>query len=155
MLARREPWTAMRRVWPQLALAAVVALVVLLPFLLPYYRLRETQGLVRTMDDVRRYSAWWPDYMSTVSRLHYDWWSYKFATNRTALFPGFTAMLLSGVAIVGGIAWRDARARMMIPLAVAGVLLSFGANRRSMNGCKTTSRSFKGCEQRRGGGIWP
>jgi hypothetical protein len=128
LMVRPEPWTDARRVWPHLVLAGSVGVLALLPFLLPYYRLHETQGLTRTIDDVRRYSAWWQDYLSTVGRLHYEWWAYKFSTNRTALFPGFTAVLLSLVAIGAGVAWRDRRARMMVPVAIVGVVLSLGAN---------------------------
>jgi len=128
LMVRRETWLAARRVWPQLALAGAVAILALLPFLVPYYRLHETQGLTRTIDDVRRYSAWWQDYLSTVGRVHYDLWSHRFAANRMALFPGFMAVILSLVAIASGLAWRDARARMMLPVALVGVVLSFGAN---------------------------
>jgi hypothetical protein len=128
LVARPESWRDGRRVLPQLLLAGALVALVLLPVLLPYYRVHQTQGLVRTVDDVRVFSAWWQDYLTTVSRLHYDWWSYRFATNRTALFPGFTALLLSTIAIAAGAAWRDRRARMMIPIAIVGVVLSLGAN---------------------------
>lgn len=127
--ARRELWLEGRRVWPLLLAAGAVAALLLLPVLLPYYRLNQTQGLARTIDDVRLYSAWWQDYLSTVGRLHYKLWAFNFATpSRTPLFPGFTAALLSLVAIGAGVAWRDPRARMMLPVALVGVVLSLGAN---------------------------
>jgi hypothetical protein len=129
LIVRPEPWRASRRVWLHLAGAGAAAIVVLTPVLLPYYRLHEMQGLTRTIDDVRLYSAWWPDYMSTTGRLHYGLWSSRFATaGRTALFPGFTALVLACVAVASGRGWRDQRARMMLPIAVVGVLLSLGAN---------------------------
>ena len=37
------------------------------------------------------------------------------------------ALVLAGLAIARGIAWRDRRARMALAFGVAGVLLSFGA----------------------------
>jgi hypothetical protein len=128
LMVRSEPWSDARRVWPHLVLAGALVVVTLLPFLLPYSRLRDAQGLTRTIEDVRLYSAWWQDYLSTVGRLHYDWWSHKFSTDRTALFPGFTAVLLALVAIGAGVAWRDRRARMMLPVAIVGVVLSLGTN---------------------------
>ena len=129
VVVRSEPWRSPARVWPYLAGAGVAAILVLTPVLLPYYRLHESQGLIRTIDDVRRYSAWWPDYMATTGRLHYSLWSYRFATaGRTALFPGFTAVLLACVALASARAWRDPRARLMLPIAAVGVFLSLGAN---------------------------
>jgi hypothetical protein len=128
VLVRPEMWRNARRVWPLIAGAAAAAIILLLPFLLPYYRLHETQGLTRTIDDVRLYSAGWLDYLSTTGRLHYNLWSHRFATNRTALFPGITAVALSAIAIGSGSAWRDRRARMMLPIAFLGIVLSFGAN---------------------------
>jgi hypothetical protein len=128
LVVRPEPWSDARRVWPHFLLAGAIVVLTLLPFLIPYYRVHATQGLSRTIDDVQRYSAWWQDYLATVGRLHYDWWSYKFSTNRTALFPGFTAVLLTLVAIGSGVLWHDRRARMMLPIAIVGVVLSLGAN---------------------------
>jgi hypothetical protein len=128
VIVRPEPWRRSTRVWLYLASAGAAAIVVLLPVMLPYYRLHQTQGLTRTIDDVRLYSAWWPDYLTTTSRLHYELWSYRFAAGRTALFPGFTGFLLACVALASGRAWRDRRARLMLPIAIVGVLLSFGAN---------------------------
>jgi hypothetical protein len=54
LAARREPWSL--RAWPVwrcLACAAVLTTVALLPFLIPYARVRANEGLVRTIGDVR------------------------------------------------------------------------------------------------------
>lgn len=148
---RREAWTS-ARVWGLLVLAAALAGAALLPFLLPYYRLHETQGLNRTIEDVRRYSAWWQDYLSTVGRLHYDWWSHRFiVANRTALFPGVTAVLLAIVALATRAAWRDPRARMMLPIAVVGVVLSLGANLSLYGWLQANVPAFQGM---RAAGRW-
>lgn len=128
LVVRSETWTRSRAVWPQLALAGSGAALVILPFLVPYYRLHQTQGLIRTIEDVRIYSAGWQDYLATTGRLHYTFWSYRFAQDRTALFPGLVAMALCLVAVVSGTAWRDPRARMAVAFGALGFTLSFGAN---------------------------
>jgi hypothetical protein len=45
---------------------------------------------------------------------------------RAALFPGFVATLLAGVALVTGHAWRDRGQRLWLAVGLAGLLLSFG-----------------------------
>ena len=129
LLVRPEPWRPTSgRLWGQLVAAGIVALMLLVPFLLPYYRVRTEQGLVRTIDDVRLYSAGWLDYLVTAGRLHFTLWSHHFFANRTALFPGITATLLALAAIGSGVAWRDRRARMALAFGIVGFALSFGAN---------------------------
>jgi hypothetical protein len=128
LVVRPEPWRAgSRQLWLLLGLAGVVAAIALLPFLMPYYRVRAEQGLVRTLDDVRVYSATWADYLATAGRLHYRGWAHQFLEGRTALFPGVGGLLLSLVAIVSGVAWRDGRARMALAFGLMGCALSFGA----------------------------
>jgi hypothetical protein len=128
VLVRPETWHRPRRVWSHLALAGAAGALALTPILLPYYRVHATQGLNRSIEEVRLYSATWADYFATAGRVHYSLWAHRLAADRTALFPGFTAVLLSLVAIATGEAWRNRRARLLLPFAVAGVLLSFGAN---------------------------
>ena len=125
---RPELWRFERRLWSLAALVTASVAVILTPVLLPYYHLHQTQGLTRTIEDVRLYSASWQDYLATAGRLHYTLWSHRFAADRTALFPGVTALLLSGVALGTGSAWRDRRARSALAFGIAGVCLSFGAN---------------------------
>jgi hypothetical protein len=100
----------------------------LLPFLLPYSRVRAEQGLVRTIDDVRIYSAGWTDYLATAGRIHYAWWSHRFFGASTALFPGALGTLLALVTVARGVAWTDRRARMALAFGVVGFALSFGAS---------------------------
>ena len=127
LLVRHESWRS-TRVWMSLAAAGALAAVALLPFLLPYYRVRDEQGLVRTIEDVRNYSAGWQDYLATAGRLHYDAWSHRYFAGRTPLFPGVVGIALTLVACASGIAWRDTRARMAIAFGLAGVVLSLGAS---------------------------
>ena len=128
VLVRPEPWRKARDAWPRLVLAGTISAVLLLPFLLPYYRLHATEGLNRSIEEVRLYSATWADYLVTAGRVHYALWSHRFTADRTALFPGIAGVVLALVALASGEAWRDRRARMMIPIGIAGVLLSLGAN---------------------------
>ena len=43
----------------------------LLPFLLPYYRIRAEQHMARSVDEVQMYSATWRDYLTTAGRMHF------------------------------------------------------------------------------------
>jgi hypothetical protein len=129
LLVRPEPWHApVARLWRLLIVTGLIALLALVPFLLPYYRVREAQGLVRTIDDVRLYSAGWLDYLVTAGRLHYELWSHRVFENRTALFPGALATILAGWAVWTGRAWQDRRARMALAFGLVGLMLSFGAS---------------------------
>jgi hypothetical protein len=129
-LARPGEWTGARlpRAGLMLALAAAVALVLVVPFLLPYYRAMRDQGLVRGLVEIAMHSATWRDYLSTTGRLHWPWWSrYIWADGlRTPLFPGVIATALVGVAIVSRVAWRDRHARLWLALGVTGIMVSFG-----------------------------
>ena len=125
---RGDEWLAADRrpTAGRLVLAGIVSVVALAPFLWPYYLVSRDQGLVRSLDEVARFSADWRDYLATGGRLHYAWWSHAFFEGRTALFPGITALVLAAVAVGSGDAWRDRRARMALAIGVAGVLLSLG-----------------------------
>jgi len=101
-------------------------MLLLLPFLWPYYLVREEQGLVRTIEDVHLYSAGWLDYFVTAGRLHFNGWSHRIFEGRTALFPGVTAIALATYAAATGVAWRDRRARMALAFGIVGFALSFG-----------------------------
>jgi hypothetical protein len=122
-LVRPEDWWGARakRVAPALIVAAVVSVVVLLPFLLPYKHL----NIVRPLDEVALYTARWRNYLATPARLHYSTWSARFFGG-TALFPGSIGLALAVVAIADGVAFTDRRARMLLASGLAGVALSFG-----------------------------
>jgi hypothetical protein len=78
------------------------------------------------VDEVALYSAAPRDYLTTVSRVHFHWWSHRFYDANDALFPGVVALALACVAFAGGRAWRNARARMLLAIGLAGFVLSFG-----------------------------
>jgi hypothetical protein len=122
-----RPTRSAARTCGVLALAALLSAIALWPFLVPYARLRATQGLVRSIEEVARYSASPADYLTTVSRLHYGLWSWRlYEPGADALFPGVLAILLAAWAIVEGTGWRDPRARTLLAAGVAGFALSFG-----------------------------
>jgi len=125
-LARPEAWWGKRapRVAWCLAVAAAVAGVLLLPYLLPYWRLHHDQGFARSLDDVAGFAATWRDYVTTPGRLPRLWLAQW--TSTTGLYPGATAMALVAVAIVSGVALRDPRPRMCLAFGVCAVILSFG-----------------------------
>ena len=109
------------------ALAGMVAGVVMLPFLVPYWTVSREQGLIRSLDDARMYSAHITNYLSTGGRLHFDAWSHRFyAYGGDCLFPGVVALSLAAVAVGSGVALRDVRARMALAFGVAAFALSFG-----------------------------
>ncbi len=109
-----------------LAIAGVASVVVLTPFLLPYWFVSRDLGLVRSLDDAGHYAAHWRAYLTTPARVHL-WWSSGFADGNV-LFPGAVGLVLSLVAIARGTAFTDRRARMCLALGLAGVALSFGAS---------------------------
>jgi len=121
-------WNAIVPRLPQLALAGVISLILLAPFLWPYYQVNRDQGLTRSISEVAHFSAGWRDYLVTGGRLHYSLWSSAFYEGRTALFPGITAVVLAIIAIVSGNGMRDPKVRMAIAIGVLGVAFSFGAS---------------------------
>jgi hypothetical protein len=105
-----------------LVVAALVASLIVLPFLLPYWRL----GMVRTLDEVRYYSATLRNYLSSPAHVHYRTWSVRWFGGSAALFPGLSGLALTLVAVVSGVSFSDRRARMALAFGIAGFALSFG-----------------------------
>jgi hypothetical protein len=117
------------RTFGLLTLAALLATILLLPFLLPYAGAHRDQGLTRTLQTVSIYGGSWRDYVATGAWLHHDAWSARFwAGSRAALFPGVAALVLAGAAVVSGLAWRDRRARLWMGVGAIGFVLSFGTS---------------------------
>ncbi len=122
-LVRPREWWGKGRlaVWKYLAVSAGLAGLVLLPYLFPYWRSVQEQGIHRPIDDML--PAVWQDYLMTPARLDYMLLARFWAG--TALFPGFVALLLAVGAVARG-ALKDPRARMCAALGICGVALSFG-----------------------------
>jgi hypothetical protein len=120
----------------RLALAAVVAAVVVLPVYLPYRRVAREQAMLRSLDDISRFSATPAGYLAAAGRIHISTWSGGFFHDPVdSFFPGFVVILLAAWAC-----WRWMRApsiadptthsRFRIPMLVAiaavGFVLSLG-----------------------------
>lgn len=112
----------------RLLLAGIIAVILLSPFLWPYYEVSRDQGLVRGVGDVAQYNATWRDYLATGGRLHYAWWSQRFYEGRITLFPGLTAIGLAAVAVVSRRTIREPRVRMAIAIGAIGLAFSFGTS---------------------------
>jgi hypothetical protein len=127
VVVRPADWTGprFRRAAGLLMLSAGVAVLALTPFLLPYLRVSRDQGFTWSLADVSLYSARLTDYLATGGRLHFSAWSNRFFDGK-ALFPGVIASGLALTALVGGVAWRDRRARMAVAFGVVAFALSFG-----------------------------
>jgi hypothetical protein len=127
VVVRPADWIGSRftRMAGLLLLAGALAVLALLPFLLPYLRVSREQGFTRPMAEVAMYSAHLTDYLGTGSRLHFSTWSARFF-DREGLFPGVVGAGLTVVAMLSGLAWRDRRARMAVAFGLVAFALSFG-----------------------------
>ncbi len=125
-MARPFEWMGpqFRQLAPKVLLAAVLAVIALLPFLLPYSYARDTVGLGRSLEETQRYSAVFTDYLAGAGRLHFDTWSAGFFDG-DALFPGLAALALGALTTATG-GWRDPRQRMVLAIGVTAFALSFG-----------------------------
>jgi hypothetical protein len=125
VLVRPEDWSgkAFREVAPKLSVAAVIASLMLAPFLVPYWRLSNA-GFERSLDEVAWFSASVKDYWTTPSRLH--GWLGTSSNGSTSLFPGGIAITLALLALIWPPRLRDRRLRMCLAFGLVGVVLSFG-----------------------------
>ena len=126
-LVRVRDWAAPSRATTRrhLAVAAIASIIILMPFLYPYYQVGRNGRLTHSFAEISHYSATWREYLSTGGRLHYEWWSRQFMTD-TALFPGILALVLAAIGIGAGELARDPRARMAAAITIVGVVFSFG-----------------------------
>lgn len=117
------------RVWvPRVALAAVAAAALTLPYALPYAQATRTLG-VRPLDEITRYSALPISYLATdeLNRL-WGWTADLWGAPELRLFPGVVAVFLALCA------FRHSRRRLVglyVVLTLVMMLLSFGMNSRA------------------------
>lgn len=127
-MARPAEWVGRRArtVVPMALLAAVVAGIGLVPFLVPYIRARSEQEMfVRALPEIAHFSARWTDYLATGGSFHNTTWSGRF-WNGVGLFPGFVGLALTMMALGTGVAFADRRARMALVFGIVCFCLSFG-----------------------------
>jgi len=126
-LARPAEWIGARfgRVVGALALAVAGSALVLVPLLLPYWRVSREYGFTRGLEGMSFYAARLADFLATPARIHMATWSAGFF-RANAFFPGALALSLAAVALVSGVAFKDSRARMCLAAGLVGMYLSFG-----------------------------
>ena len=111
------------------ALTTVATAVVVLPIALPYRRVAAEQGMVRSIESVRDYSATPAGYLAASGRIHFHTWSGRFFENPVdSFFPGFVAIALTLVAVWAAIRGRTSRGRvfMLVAIGAIGFVLSLG-----------------------------
>lgn len=120
------------RFWGLTAVAALVAAILVGPFLLPYVKIQQA-GFARTLDDARIFRAGWRSYLASAL-LVYQWILPLIGHWREVLFPGFLSLGMSAVAIRhaikshGPLAGTSARliVAFYVVLAVLAAWASFG-----------------------------
>lgn len=121
----REP-----RYWLGAAGAALVSVLVVLPFFLPVVRLQQETGFSRALAESRRWAATWRSYLASSAYAH-RWWLTWLGTWGEVLYPGTVAAALG---LGGGwMAWGRSRREggrdhvvFYAGLGVFSLWLSFG-----------------------------
>ena len=125
LLARAGEW--LHRAVPlagRLAAAAIIATLILAPYLLPYWRVHQSMHYARSADDAQ--PASWRNYVSTAARVHYERWSKDASAGTTTyVFPGIAAVVLAGIGLADRRSRRDPRVRMVAAGAAGCVAMSF------------------------------
>jgi hypothetical protein len=105
--------------------AGAVAVGLLSPYLLAYYRLHRLTGISRTLAEAQLGASTWTNYLSTVSRFHYSLWSHRFVdASIPPAFPGAAALLLTLLALASAATRRDRRVHMCLTAAVGCAIMS-------------------------------
>jgi hypothetical protein len=130
LVVRLAEWrNRARAVLGALTVAAVTTGVVALPVAIPYRRAAAEQGMVRSADNVRQFSASLKGYLAATGRVHASTWSARFLDNPVdTFFPGFVAILLAAACAWSALrsGWHPWRVVMLIAIGAAGVVLSLG-----------------------------
>jgi hypothetical protein len=105
----------------RLAAAAVVSAVLVAPYLSIYMRNRDVVG-ERSLREVLLYSATWTNYLAAPQdNVVHGWWSHALGAPERRLLPGFVALALAAVGVIGGL-----RRKTMV--GIVGLVLSMGLN---------------------------
>jgi hypothetical protein len=127
--AWRRLWTD-RRYWGAVAVAAIVAIIAVLPLLLPYIAHQRGTGFERSLADAQMYAATWRTYLASSAFAH-RWMLAIIGRWGELLFPGFVAAIcgIAG-AIAGSIGggWRRQVSVFYATLALIAGWASFGPN---------------------------
>jgi hypothetical protein len=119
----RQLWRS-RDYWVAIGLAAFTSIGLTLPFFLPYLRVQEETGFVRTLNDAREYSANLSAWGASAAWAH-RWWLSAIPDYNEVLFPGLLALLCGAAGL-----WVMRRQRDTLTfyglIAVFGFWSSFG-----------------------------
>jgi hypothetical protein len=110
--------------WIGIGLAAFTSIGVTLPFFIPYLRVQEETGFVRTLDDAREYSANLSAWAASAAWAH-RWWLAAIPDFNEVLFPGVLALVLGAVGVYVMRRQRDTVALYAL-IAVCAFWSSFG-----------------------------
>ena len=118
-LLRSRAW------WTAIAVAALISMAGVAPFLLPYYGLRTGEGFARTLDDSIRYSANLSSYLISSAFAHRwlaamiaDWPKWV-----DVMFPGFFTLVFGAA----GVVWAGSRRGSGSTAAERETVLLYGA----------------------------
>jgi hypothetical protein len=126
-----EWWGDRRHVLAGFAGAAAAAAVASLPVIVAYRRVAIEQGMVRSLENVRQFSATLHGYLAAAGRLHASTWSGQFSRNPVdTFFPGIVAALLAAWCVLHAVRTRAhaARVAMLAGIGACGFVLSLGVN---------------------------
>jgi hypothetical protein len=124
--ARAREWLgrgALRAIG-RFALAGTTAAIIMGPYLFAYYRLHRLHGFERTITHAELGAATWQNYLSTVSRFHYNLWSHRFVNAGIPAFPGGAALALIVLVLLWPETRRDRRVHMCLAAAVGCAIMS-------------------------------
>jgi hypothetical protein len=125
ILIRWQDWAARwRSVLGCLALTAALSAVLVLPLSVPYRRVANEQGMMRSLANVTDFSATPRNYLNPRERFN----------ELHSFFPGVSVLLLSCAAVI--LVWRSParnrlssrRVLMLLMVSLAGFVLSLGTN---------------------------
>jgi hypothetical protein len=130
LIVRTADWWGRRRaVLAGFALAAITTAVVALPVAIPYRRVAVEQGMVRSVESVRQFSATASGYLAATGRVHLSTWSERFYDNPVdTFFPGIVAALLTAFCVASTLRKRSRAPLvvMLVCIGATGFVLSLG-----------------------------
>jgi hypothetical protein len=116
-VAARRLW-GVRRIWIELGVAAAIVALVTAPFLVPYFLLSERLPTLRSLNEVRLYSADVYAYLTAPATL--DFWGNRlrvYPRPEGSLFPGLVPVLL---AVIGLLSWVNNGVSKAIEVPIFG-----------------------------------
>ncbi len=122
----RKRWRE-ARYWIAIAIGAVVAIAIVLPFFLPYVSMQQEGGFRRTIEDSVRYSANLQSYFASAAHAH-GWLLnivLRWPRFIEVLFPGFLTLVFAAVGTVAAL--RTPRTASETDISDRETLLLFGS----------------------------